>query len=84
MAKGPTYAVTIELSEMELALLYHTVMQDPGEYRTVYWKEAGRLDRHYVHPHWLENKVFGCIAETQPEWLAVIDEAQKRLSAQAK
>jgi hypothetical protein len=81
MAKGPTYTVTIELNELELALLYHTVMADRGERLQVSWKEdpAGRLEKHYVSPHWLANKVFGRIAEAQPDWLPAMEEAQKRL-----
>jgi len=82
MAQGPTYKVTIELNELELALLYHTVMADRGERRQVKWKAdpAGRSERHYISPHWLASKVFGCIAEAQPDWLPAMEEAQKRLS----
>ncbi len=80
--KGPTYTITIELSELELALLYHTVMEDKGERRAVVWKEGqeARPERHYISPHWLENKVFSRIAESQPEWLVAMDQAQKKLS----
>lgn len=82
MAKTPTYTVTIELNELELALLYHTVMEDRGERQQVLWKGdvAGRAERHYVSPHWLASKVFGRIAESQPDWLTAMEEAQKRLS----
>lgn len=81
MAKRPTYAVTIELNDLELALLYHTVMGDRGERQQVLWKDdpAGRAERHYVSPNWLASKVFGRIAEAQPEWLPAMEEAQKRL-----
>ena len=82
MAKGTTYAVTIELSELELALLYHAVMEDRGERDQVLWKDAtaDRAERHYVSPHWLASKVFGRIAESKPDWLSVMEEAQKRLT----
>lgn len=82
MAKGPTYTVTIELNELELALLYHTVMEDRGEHRAVYWQgqAKGRPERHYVGRHWLESKVFGRIAEAQPDWLPALEAARKRLS----
>ncbi len=82
MAKDATYAITIELTEMELALLYHTVMEDRGERQQVLWKEdlTARAERHYVSPRWLESKVFGRIAEAQPDWLAVMESAQKRLT----
>jgi|GEM_PF-2979053 len=81
MAKGPTYTVTVELNELELALLYHTVTADRGERQQVLWQAdpAGRPERHYVSPHWLANKVFGRIAELQPEWLSAMEQAQKRL-----
>lgn len=74
------YSVTIELTELELALLYHTVTQDRGEHRPVFWEEGGRRERRFVQRAWLENKVFGEIARTQPEWLPVIEEARKRLT----
>lgn len=79
--KGPLYPVTIELSELELALLYHTAMQEEGAYRMVFWKEEGekRPERHYVSPHWLERKVFGRIAESRPEWLPVMEEARRKI-----
>ena len=82
MAKGPTYMVTIELSELELGLLYHVVMEDRGERQQVSWKgdAAGRPERHYVSSRWLESKVFGRIAESQPDWLSVMEKAQKRLN----
>jgi hypothetical protein len=82
MAKGTTYTVTIELSEMELALLYHAVMEDRGERDQVLWKDGSvdRAERHYVSPRWLESKVFGQIAESQPGWLSVMEAAQKRLT----
>ncbi len=78
--KGPLYPVTIELSELELALLCHTAMQEEGTYRTVFWKEEGkkRPERHYISPHWLERKVFGCIAESRPEWLPMMEEARRK------
>ncbi len=79
--KGPLYTVAIELSELELALLYHTAMQEEGTYRMVFWQGEGksRPERHYVSPHWLERKVFGCIAESRPEWLPVMEEARRKL-----
>ncbi len=82
MAKGSTHAVTIELSDLELALLYHTVLQDRGERRQVLWQEvnAPRPERHFVALHWLESKVFGRIAEAYPELVAAMEEAQRRLS----
>ena len=82
MAKGTTYTMTIELTEMELALLYHTVMGDRGERYQVLWKDASadRAEKHYVSPHWLESKIFGRIAESKPDWLSVMEEAQKRLT----
>lgn len=82
MAKGPTYTVTIELNELELALLYHTVLADRGERQPVLWQAdvAGRPEKHYVSPHWLAGKVFGRIAEAQPEWLPAMEEARKRLT----
>lgn len=84
MSRESTYAVTIELNEVELALLYHAVMEDRGEHRTVYWEEGGQRRPHFVSERWLESKVFGAIAEMQPEWLAVVDQAQKRLSLYKK
>ena len=80
--KGPTYSVTIELTEMELALLYHTVMGDRGERQQVLWKDrsADRAEKHFVSPHWLESKLFGRIAESKPDWLPVMEEAHKRLT----
>lgn len=80
MAQGNSYNVTIELSEVELALLYHTVMADRGEHRAVLWEREGRRERRYVSENWLENKVFSRIAEVQPDWLPAMEEAQKRLS----
>ena len=82
MGKAPTYAVTIELDEMELALLYHTVMDDRGERRQVLWQvgEAPRPERHSVATHWLESKVFGRIAEAEPELAAAMEKAQHRLA----
>jgi hypothetical protein len=80
----PTYSVTIELSELDLALLYRAVTADQGEYRTVFWEEGGRKQRHFVSQRWLENKVFGVIAQNQPEWLPAIESAQKRLSLHPK
>lgn len=82
MAKGSTYTVTVELTEMELALLYHAVTHDPGEYRTVFWREAEarQPERHFVSRQWLEQKVFGQIAQVQPGWLPVIEAAQRRLT----
>jgi hypothetical protein len=79
-----TYSVTIELNELDLALLYHTVTSDQGEYRTVFWQQSGRKERHYVSHSWLESRVFGAIAQNQPEWLPVIERAQKRLSLHGK
>jgi putative redox protein len=84
MSRESTYAVTIELTEIELALLYHVVMDDRGEHRTVYWEEGGQRRRHYISERWLENKVFGAIAEMQPGWLSDMDQAQKRLSLYKK
>lgn len=83
MAKGSAYTVTIELNELELALLYHTVMGDRGERQQVSWRAdpAGRPEKHYVSPHWLASKVFGRIAEAQPEWLPAMEDAQKRLTS---
>lgn len=80
--KGPLYPVTIELTELELALLYHTATQEEGTYRMVFWKEEGgkRPERHYVSPHWLERKVFGRIAENRPDWLPVMEEACRKLA----
>ncbi len=82
MAKGQTYSVNLELTALELALLYHTVMEDRGERRQVLWKEADapRPEKHFVALHWLESKVFGRIAETRPELAALMEEAQQRLS----
>jgi hypothetical protein len=80
MVQGNTYLVTIELNELDLALLYHTVMSDQGEYRQVFWKGEGRRERHYISPCWLESKVFSRIAEVQPDWLPVMEKAQKKLS----
>ena len=81
MARGPTYTVTIELNELELALLYHAAMADHGERQQVLWQgdPAGRPEKHYVSPHWLASKALGHIAATQPEWLPVMEAAQKRL-----
>jgi len=79
-----SYVITIELSELELALLYHAVMEDRGEHRAVSWEEEGRKARHYIGEYWLEKKVFGAIAQMQPEWLAVMDGAQRRLSLYPK
>ncbi len=82
MAKVQTYSVTIELTELELALLYHTVMEDRGERRQILWKEANapRPERHSVGVHWLESKVFGRIAEATPDLAAAMEKAQQRLS----
>lgn len=82
MTKASVFTVTIELNELELALLYHTVMEDRGERNQVLWKEEGaaRAERHYVSPHWLANKVFGRVAEAKPDWLPVMEGAQKRLN----
>ncbi len=82
MAQGPTYSVTIELSELELALLYHTVLEDRGERRPVLWQEVStsRPERHYVGVHWLESKVFGRIAEANPDLTTTMEKAQQRLS----
>jgi hypothetical protein len=80
MAQESTYEITIELNELDLALLYHTVMSDQGEYRQVLWEREGRSERHYVSSCWLESKVFGRIAEAQPDWLPVMERAQKKLS----
>ncbi|MGB9723312.1 MAG: hypothetical protein ACP5OO_03675 [Chloroflexia bacterium] len=82
--KGPRYPVTIELSELELALLYHAATRQEGTYRLVFWKEEDerRSEQHYVGPNWLERKVFGCIAEHHPEWLPVIEEARRKLAFQ--
>ncbi len=86
MAKAPAYPVTLELSEMELALLYHTVMEEREEYRTVLWKGASGsgFERHHVSQRWLEKRVFGRIAEMQPEWLTAMEEARKRLALHAE
>jgi hypothetical protein len=85
MAQAPTYSVTVEISEMELALLYHTVMEEQEEYRPVFWKGAGKgFERRYVSRRWLENKLFGRIAEMQPEWLTAMEEARQRLSLHAE
>lgn len=82
MARGPTHAVTIELDDLELALLYHTVLQDRGERRQVLWQEtdAARPERHFVAERWLESKVFGRIAEAHPDLVAAMEKAQRRLS----
>ncbi|MBN1483488.1 MAG: hypothetical protein JXA37_02095 [Chloroflexia bacterium] len=80
MAGEAKYAVTIELNELELATLYHAVLEDQGEHRVVFWEEEGRRRRHYISVCWLESKVFSRIAEMQPEWLTVMDKAQKKLS----
>ena len=80
MGKKVTYRVTIELNEIELALLYHTVTSEAGEHRQVFWEEKGRREPHYVHPRWLENKVFGQIAQERPEWLPVMTAAARKLS----
>ena len=82
MAKAPTYPITVELNEMELALLYHTVMEEQEEYRPVLWKgAAGKgFERHHISRRWLENKLFGRIAEMQPDWLMAMEECRKRLS----
>lgn len=79
MAKGRSYSVTIELDELELAMLYHTVTEDRGEYRTVWWEEGGRQERRYLSRCWLENKVFGEIARAQPEWMPALEAAKERL-----
>lgn len=86
MAKGPTYTVTIELNPLELALLYHTVTHEQDEYRTVFWRAEGveRPERHYVSRNWLAHKVFGQIAQAQPEWLPMMEAAQKRLTPHEK
>jgi hypothetical protein len=80
--KGPRYPVTIELSELELALLYYAATRPEGAYRLVFWKgeDERRPERHYVGPNWLERKVFGRIAENHPEWLPVMEEARRKLA----
>jgi len=79
MPKGRTYVVTLELSEMELALIYRTAMEDRGERRPIFWEEGGRRGRHSISPHWLESRVFGEIAQARPEWMADMEAAQERL-----
>ncbi len=80
MGNKEPYRVTVELSEIELALLYHTVTGETGEHRQVFWEEGGRREPHYFHPRWLENKVFGQIAQERPEWLPVMTETAGKLS----
>jgi len=79
MPKDRSYTVTVELSELELALVCRTAMEDRGERRLVLWEKEGRRERHYVSPHWLESKVFGQIAQARPGWMEEMEAARRRL-----